>query len=154
MEGTSTIYGLKQAPRIWAETLCSYLDDLGLVMLQGHPSVFYKEDEVDKRELKIQAVSIGPELIVTIYVDDFMVIGKSLADDHEVVDMGSSCPCQRRITIVIFRIHDSGVRPSLSSESASNLCVKRPTIEVSGHHCCKTTSRTILSRLNAGSQLV
>ena len=80
-----SLYGLKQAPRIWARTLYQILRDLGLVQLQSEHSVFTKLDE-KRRKLQKQAGKpddgflgyyAGPELIVAVYVDDLLIIGKT-----------------------------------------------------------------------------
>ncbi len=89
-----SIYGLKQAPRIWAQTLYKILRELGLVQLQSEHSVFTNRQmqAIDKRRKRYQRLTgktdeeflgyyAGPELIVAVYVDDLLIIGKT----HEVV---------------------------------------------------------------------
>jgi hypothetical protein len=86
-----SIYGLKQAPRIWAQTLYKILRELGLTQLQSEHSVFTNKqqfqaiEEKRKRLQRQQGKSeedflgyfAGPELIVAVYVDDLLIIGKT-----------------------------------------------------------------------------
>jgi hypothetical protein len=87
-----SLYGLKQAPRIWAQTLYKILRDLGLVQLQSEHSVFRTTTEelsaMEKKRKRYQRMTgrkdeeflgyyAGPELIVAVYVDDLLIIGKT-----------------------------------------------------------------------------
>ncbi len=94
-----SIYGLKQAPRIWAQTLYKILRDLGLTQLQSEHSVFTKLDD-KRRKLQKQAgkpdeeflgYHVGPELIIAVYVDDLLIIGKT----REVVKQFKQCLATR-----------------------------------------------------------
>ena len=53
------LYGLKQTPRAWYQTLASYLAELGFKPLHADASIF-----------------IDGEIIVAIYVDNLLIIGK------------------------------------------------------------------------------
>ena len=90
-----SIYGLKQAPRIWAQTLYRILRELGLVQLQSEHSVFKTKEfqATEKKRKRFQRSTrksdedflgyyAGPELIIAVYVDDLLIIGKT----HEVVE--------------------------------------------------------------------
>lgn len=85
-----SIYGLKQAPRIWAQTLYKILRELGLTQLQSEHSVFTDKklqaaDRERKRHQKLRGKAeedflgyyAGPELIIAVYVDDLLIIGKT-----------------------------------------------------------------------------
>jgi hypothetical protein len=84
-----SIYGLKQAPRIWAQTLYKILRELGLIQLQSEHSVFTdKLQALDEKRKRLQrqmgkteedflGYFAGPELIVAVYVDDLLIIGKT-----------------------------------------------------------------------------
>lgn len=90
-----SLYGLKQAPRIWAQTLYKILRELGLTQLQSEHSVFTNKQQfqaIDKNRKKYQeqrgktdedflGYFAGPELIVAVYVDDLLIIGKT----HEII---------------------------------------------------------------------
>jgi hypothetical protein len=121
-----SIYGLKQAPRIWAQTLYKILRELGLVQLQSEHSVFTKLDE-KRRKLQKQAGKteeeflgyyVGPELIVAVYVDDLLIIGKtrevvkqfkqSLATRVSMKDLGDDDDARDYLGIEISRNRDKG----------------------------------------------
>ena len=86
-----SIYGLKQAPRIWAQTLYGILRELGLIQLQSEYSVFKSNREfqaTEKKRKRFQRLTgktneeflgyyAGPELIIAVYVDDLLIIGKT-----------------------------------------------------------------------------
>jgi hypothetical protein len=85
-----SIYGLKQAPRIWAQTLYKILRELGLTQLQSEHSVFTNKQfqAINKRRKRYQRQTgktdeeflgyyAGPELIIAVYVDDLLIIGKT-----------------------------------------------------------------------------
>jgi hypothetical protein len=85
-----SIYGLKQAPRIWARTLYKILRELGLVQLQSEHSVFTNKQfqafekkrkrhqrQTEKAEEEFLGYFAGPDLIVAVYVDDLLIIGKT-----------------------------------------------------------------------------
>jgi Reverse transcriptase (RNA-dependent DNA polymerase)/GAG-pre-integrase domain len=85
-----SIYGLKQAPRIWAQTLYKILRELGLTQLQSEHSVFTNKqsEAINKKRRRYQkrirktdedflGYFAGPDLIVAVYVDDLLIIGKS-----------------------------------------------------------------------------
>jgi hypothetical protein len=78
-----SIYGLKQSPRIWAQTLYKILRELGLTQLQSEHSVFIDAERrryqkrADKTDEKFLGYYAGPELIVAVYVDDLLIIGKT-----------------------------------------------------------------------------
>ena len=87
-----SIYGLKQAPRIWAQTLYKILRELGLTQLQSEHSVFTNNKQfqaINKKRRRYQKLKgktdgeflgyfTGPNLIVAVYVDDLLIIGKTL----------------------------------------------------------------------------
>ena len=56
-----SLYGLKQAPRIWARTLYLTLKEFGFKRMVYEHSIFY-----------------GDDLIIAIYVDDLLIIGRTL----------------------------------------------------------------------------
>jgi hypothetical protein len=85
-----SIYGLKQAPRIWAQTLYKILRELGLTQLQSEHSVFINKQfqAINKKRKRYQrqigrtdegflGYYAGPELIIAVYVDDLLIIGKT-----------------------------------------------------------------------------
>src|SRR5436305_6031007 len=85
-----SIYGLKQAPRIWAQTLYKILRELGLTQLQSEHSVFTNKqsEAINKKRRRYQkrirktdedflGYFAGPDLIVAVYVDDLLIIGKT-----------------------------------------------------------------------------
>ena len=85
-----SIYGLKQAPRIWAQTLYKILRELGLTQLQSEHSVFKTKEfqAINKKRKRYQRQTgrtdegflgyyAGPELIIAVYVDDLLIIGKT-----------------------------------------------------------------------------
>ena len=85
-----SIYGLKQAPRIWAQTLYKILRELGLTQLQSEHSVFTNKQSqaFDKKRRTYQKANrktdeeflgyfAGPDLIIAVYVDDLLIIGKT-----------------------------------------------------------------------------
>ena len=59
------LYGLKQAPRAWYETMDKHLTKLGFVRSQSEATLYVKTDDVQL-------------LIVSLYVDDMLVIGNQL----------------------------------------------------------------------------
>jgi hypothetical protein len=96
-----SLYGLKQAPRIWAQTLYRILRELGLTQLQSEHSVF-KNKAINKKRKKYQRQTkktdedflsyfAGLELIIAVYVDDLLIIGKT----QEVVKEFKRCLGQR-----------------------------------------------------------
>lgn len=64
-----TLYGLKQSAREWFEVLLKYLLSLGFIQSQADPCVFVyrNKDEI---------------ILVGIYVDDIITIGKGKSVDH------------------------------------------------------------------------
>ncbi|KAL5594731.1 hypothetical protein BROUX41_000556 [Berkeleyomyces rouxiae] len=60
------IYGLKQASREWYNTASEYFRSVGFVISEVDPCLFYNPDK---------------QLIVLLYVDDILVIGKTAAID-------------------------------------------------------------------------
>ena len=68
-----SLYGLKQAPKIWFNTLRKALEEIGLKRLDTEHSVYVLLSREGK---KPQEVSIGPDLVIAVYVDDIMMIGR------------------------------------------------------------------------------
>ena len=68
-----SIYGLKQSPRCWNEKLCSHLKSLGFKESGADSCVFIQSG---KKDLKIIAV----------YVDDLILIAKSLGEIQQMKD--------------------------------------------------------------------
>ena len=111
--------------RIWAQTLYKILRDLGLVQLQSEHSVFTKLDD-KRRKLQKQAEKpddgflgyyTGPELIVAVYVDDLLIIGKTrkvvkqfkqrLATQVSMKDLDDNNDARDYLGIEIFRNRDN-----------------------------------------------
>ena len=68
-----SLYGLKQAPKIWFDTLRTALEEMGLRRLDTEHSVYILLLRDGK---KPKSVFIGPNLIIAVYVDDIMMIGR------------------------------------------------------------------------------
>ena len=68
-----SIYGLKQSSHCWNEKLCNHLKSLGFKESGADPCVFIQSG---KKDLKIIAV----------YVDDLILIAKSLGEIQEMKD--------------------------------------------------------------------
>lgn len=81
------IYGLKQSGRVWNEKLTNMLKSYGLNKSSSDPCVFYNNDL---------------SLIVTIYVDDFLIFWK----DKNVLNSLKSALCKS------FKMKDLGVATS------------------------------------------
>jgi hypothetical protein len=78
-----SLYGLKQAPKIWFDTLRKALEEMGLRRLDTEHSVYTLLQRQDKRP---QGVFIGPDLVIAVYVDDIMMIGRSKTVIQEFKD--------------------------------------------------------------------
>lgn len=63
------LYGLKQSPRVWYNTLATFLQTLGFKPLDSDTSVFCRDG-----------------LIMAIYVDDMLIVGKDEQEIQEVKD--------------------------------------------------------------------
>lgn len=82
------IYGLKQSGRVWNEKLTKMLKSYGLIKSSNDPCVFYTADL---------------SLIVTIYVDDFLIFWKNqntldelkeaLCNAFKMKDLGAATSC-------------------------------------------------------------
>jgi hypothetical protein len=77
-----SIYGLKQSLRIWAQTFYKILRELDLTQLQSEHSVFTDirkrhQKRTGKTDKEFLGYYAGPELIVAVYVDDLLIIGKT-----------------------------------------------------------------------------
>ena len=68
-----SLYGLKQAPKIWFDTLRKALEEMGLRRLDTEHSVYVL---LQRHGKKPQEVFIGPDLVIAVYVDDIMMIGR------------------------------------------------------------------------------
>jgi Reverse transcriptase (RNA-dependent DNA polymerase) len=68
-----SLYGLKQAPKIWFDTLRTALEEMGLRRLDTEHSVYVL---LQRQGKKPQGVFIGPDLVIAVYVDDIMMIGR------------------------------------------------------------------------------
>jgi hypothetical protein len=68
-----SLYGLKQAPKIWFDTLRKALEEMGLRRLDTEHSVYVL---LSREGQKPQSVFIGPDLVITVYMDDIMIIGR------------------------------------------------------------------------------
>uniref|UniRef100_A0A1Y1JUX7 Integrase catalytic domain-containing protein n=1 Tax=Photinus pyralis TaxID=7054 RepID=A0A1Y1JUX7_PHOPY len=66
-----TLYGLKQAPRCWNEKLNSYLLQIGFVRSK-HDYCLYTRNEN------------GQHIFLVLYVDDLLLVGKTLSDMENV----------------------------------------------------------------------
>ena len=62
-----SIYGLKQSPCCWNEKLCSHLKSASFKESRADPCVFIKSREKDMK-------------IIAVYVDDLILIAKTLDD--------------------------------------------------------------------------
>ena len=69
-----SLYGLKQAPKIWFDTLRTALEEMGLRRLDTEHSVYVLLSREGK---KPKSVFIGPDLVIAVYVDDIMMIGRT-----------------------------------------------------------------------------
>ena len=67
-----SLYSLKQAPRIWAKTHYKALEALGFRYLDCEPSIFSRFSTQTPK-----AIFINPELVITVYVDDLILLGKT-----------------------------------------------------------------------------
>ena len=63
---TKALYGLKQAPRAWYERMDNHLIQLGFSRSQSEATLYVKVNDA------------GESLIVSIYVDDMLVIGSKI----------------------------------------------------------------------------
>jgi len=68
-----SLYGLKQAPKIWFDTLRTALEEMGLRRLDTEHSVYIL---LQRHGKKPQGVFMGPDLVIAVYVDDIMMIGR------------------------------------------------------------------------------
>jgi len=92
-----SLYGLKQAPKIWFDTLGKALEEMGLKRLDTEHSVYVLLSREGK---KPQSVFIGPDLVIAVYVDDIMMIGrhklviqefkKQLNEKFDIKDIGEA----------------------------------------------------------------
>jgi hypothetical protein len=92
-----SLYGLKQAPKIWFDTLRKVLEEIGLRRLDTEHSVYVL---LARQGKKPQGVFIGPDLVIAVYVDDIMMIGRSeaiikdfknqLSKPFDIKDMGEA----------------------------------------------------------------
>lgn len=55
------LYGLKQAPRVWSDKFREVIEKFGFIATMGEPCLFHHKDK---------------QLILTIYVDDGLIIGQ------------------------------------------------------------------------------
>jgi Reverse transcriptase (RNA-dependent DNA polymerase) len=58
------------------ETLSKYLTELGLMRMNLFPSVFFKQDK-DNQNKHAFRTFVGPKIIVTVYVNNILIIGKN-----------------------------------------------------------------------------
>ena len=72
-----SLYGLKQAPKIWFDTLRKVLEGMGLRRLDTEHSVYTLLGNQGKG--KPESIYIGPDLVIAVYVDDIMMIGRTKA---------------------------------------------------------------------------
>src|SRR5271156_4579638 len=68
-----SLYGLKQAPKIWFNTLRTALEQMGLKRLNTEHSVYTL---LQRQGKKPQGIFTGPDLVIAVYVDDIMIIGR------------------------------------------------------------------------------
>ena len=61
-----SIYGLKQSPRCWNKAFDKHLKKLGLIQSTNYPCVYILDSD-----------SVGEIFIVSVYVDDIILAGKS-----------------------------------------------------------------------------
>ena len=81
------LYGLKQASKAWYDTLRKVFKSLGFTRCQADHSIFYKVED-------------GTPIIVAIYVDDKLILSKSLdainrlkgqlSQEYELTDLGEA----------------------------------------------------------------
>jgi hypothetical protein len=60
------------------ETLSKCLTELGLIRMDLFPSVFFKQDKDNQNEHAFRTF-VGPKIIITVYVDNILIIGKNKA---------------------------------------------------------------------------
>jgi hypothetical protein len=81
------------------EILSKCLTELGLVRIDLFPSVFFKQDRNDQNKYVFRTF-VGPEIIVTVYVNNILIIGKnrtvinlfkkSLSTHFKIKDLGEA----------------------------------------------------------------
>ena len=88
--------------RIWAQTLYKILRELGLVQLQSEHSVFTNIREIEGKRHEYQSQTgktesdflgyfVAQELIIAVYIDDLLIIGKT----REAVKQFKDCLSKR-----------------------------------------------------------
>ncbi len=73
-EGYITLYRFKQAPRIWAETLKKKLKTLKFIRLETEHSIYTL---INRKNKKLKNIYIRSNLVITVYVDDILIIRKN-----------------------------------------------------------------------------
>jgi Reverse transcriptase (RNA-dependent DNA polymerase) len=68
------LFGLKQFPYLWHDLLCSVLLDIGFGQCHYEPCLFIHDKQYGEKSL------IEGFIILSVYVDDILICGKSLKD--------------------------------------------------------------------------
>lgn len=129
-----SLYGLKQAPKIWFDTLRKALEEMGLRRLDTEHSVYVLLQRQDK---KPQGVFIGPDLVIAVYVDDIMMIGRQrliiqefksqLSQKFHIKDLGEATDylgieIERDRAAGILKIHQTKYCRSLLKKYGMDEC--------------------------------
>jgi hypothetical protein len=129
-----SLYGLKQAPKIWFDTLRKALEEMGLRRLDTEHSVYVLLSREGK---KPQEVFIGPDLVIAVYVDDIMMIGRhklviqefksQLSKKFHIKDMGEATDylgieIERDRAAGTLKIHQSRYCKSLLKKYGMDEC--------------------------------
>ena len=101
-----SIYGLKQAPRVWYQVIDRFFRSIGLKRSLSDPALYIHQEHTDGQL----------PLIIAIYVDDMIIIGRNmdhinsvkaqLSEKFSMTDMGE---IKTLLGMEIVRLRDGSV---------------------------------------------